>query len=121
LLEGVEGEWAEKLHCDIGKMTVELAWWKGAYAGRTTVSDTRVTRRAVVSSAVVNSRRSGLCNDRGGRAEGGATFISASTRATLHCSPTAQGMNSGSGWRAWSSQWRALRLRSVVEQLVYGV
>lgn len=112
---------AKKLHCDIGKLTVELTWLKGAYAGQTMVFDTRVIRRAVVSSVAVNSRRSGLYNGRGGRAEGGATFISVGTRATLHCSATAQGMNSGAGWRAWSSQWHALRLRYMVEQLVYGV
>ena len=35
---------AEKLHWDLGKLTVELAWLKGGCAGRTMVDDTRVTR-----------------------------------------------------------------------------
>jgi hypothetical protein len=67
----------------------------------------------VACSAALNSRRSGLSNGRGGRAEGAGV--------TLCCSATAQVINSGAGWRAWSSQYQALQLRSTTERLVYGI
>jgi hypothetical protein len=67
----------------------------------------------VACSAAVNSRRSGLSNGRGGRAEGAGV--------TLCCPATTQVINSGAGWRAWSSQYQALQLRSTAERLVYGI
>jgi hypothetical protein len=34
----------ENLHYDLGKLTVELAWWKGGCTGWTTMVGARVTR-----------------------------------------------------------------------------
>jgi hypothetical protein len=68
-----------------------------------------------------NSSEGWLGNGWQGKAEGGATFIGASTHAALCFLASVHDRSSGHNAHERSVQWHALRLRPVAERLTHGV